>query len=588
MFTDKKSDLIEASEANRNLLQYDDKCDKYDYMAAVACGAIGGVMDIFLVGMPGEGILGKWTDQQVDKAVMAFAKKMKWNPKDENENNVNSAIGFLERNFRVNYDQRRTVDVDGAFEISAKMHHMMSLGHSPDIVGLFFSILNQFTMTSSFIADGQLITIESDTFELKGENFIMKIMCGIANWFGHLMSDVAGSSGNHNRGMGITMPFYEFFGFCNFGKFKVGEERKTLAEIAQMAFTYQPEKNSAVMSYDFRFGMTQAIPVVVTEFTIRLIWSLRRHFQYHRPLKECIPSSKNADLRVMLLIGTGTLCALDGIDAGIRSGGNFLLYFMRMNLCAWGRFAVLVLKEVCIRIKMTDALQRQLNAYKRINELLTQYLEQLKQIDLVLYKKEVDKFPDSSNYKFQGYSEQYQAWMYQYGINEIYARHGYVFQTPEVAELFAEKTWYIPDESFDESCLSEVELYNINFLSKCLSTNGSDAGYGVPSNEQSEPSNLYENTGNLVNQYGGYYTNPDTYRIIKVYASDSSYDGMDYLEKVYVTRPQEHFWMEERYGFWQECQESSLLMENRLVLIWYSVIPMMVQGQLKWQLRQFV
>lgn len=74
MFTDKKSDLIEASEANRNLLQYDDKCDKYDYMAAVACGAIGGVMDIFLVGMPGEGILGKWTDQQVDKAVMAFAK----------------------------------------------------------------------------------------------------------------------------------------------------------------------------------------------------------------------------------------------------------------------------------------------------------------------------------------------------------------------------------------------------------------------------------------------------------------------------------------------------------------------------------
>ena len=52
-------------------------------------------------------------------------------------------------------------------------------------------------------------------------------------------------------------------------------------------------------------------------------------------------------------------------------------------------------------------------------------------------------FPDSSNYKFQGYSEQYQAWMYQYGINEIYARHGYVFQTPEVAELFAEKTWYL-------------------------------------------------------------------------------------------------------------------------------------------------
>lgn len=388
MTDDKKGSLIKASEANRNLLQYDDKCDKYDYIAAVACGAIGGIIDIFGVGMPKEGILGKWTDQQVDKAVITFAKKIP-SSKEKNISNVQEAIKFLEDEFKVNYDQSITVD---ELIISPKMHHMMSLGHSPDIVGLFFSILNQFTMTSSFIADGQLITIESDTFELKGGNFIMKIMCGIANWFGHLMSDIAGSSGNHNRGMGITMPFYEFFGFCNFGKFKVGEERKTLAEIAQMAFTYQEDKNSPVMSYDFRFGMTQAIPIVVTELTIRLIWALRRHFQYHKSFKECIPSSRNADLRVMILIGNGTLCVMDGIDAGVKSGGNFLMFFMRMNLCAWVRFAVLVLKEVCIRVNLTNNLQRQLDAYQRINELLTQYLEQLKQIDLMLYKEEVEKF----------------------------------------------------------------------------------------------------------------------------------------------------------------------------------------------------
>lgn len=388
MTDDKKGSLIKASEANRNLLQYDDKCDKYDYIAAVACGAIGGIIDIFGVGMPKEGILGKWTDQQVDKAVITFAKKIP-SSKEKNISNVQEAIKFLEDEFKVNYDQSITVD---ELIISPKMHHMMSLGHSPGIVGLFFSILNQFTMTSSFIADGQLITIESDTFELKGGNFIMKIMCGITNWFGHLMSDIAGSSGNHNRGMGITMPFYEFFGFCNFGKFKVGEERKTLAEIAQMAFTYQEDKNSPVMSYDFRFGMTQAIPIVVTELTIRLIWALRRHFQYHKSFKECIPSSRNADLRVMILIGNGTLCVMDGIDAGVKSGGNFLMFFMRMNLCAWVRFAVLVLKEVCIRVNLTNDLQRQLDAYQRINELLTQYLEQLKQIDLTLYKEEVEKF----------------------------------------------------------------------------------------------------------------------------------------------------------------------------------------------------
>lgn len=333
--------------------------------------------------MPGESLLGRWTDQQVDKAIMTFARKMGWNPKEKNINNVKSAIGFLERNSKVNYDQRKPSDVDNFFDISPKTHHMMSLAHSPDIVGLFFPVLNQFTSTSTFIANGKLVTISTDTFELQGGNFVMKIMCGISNWIVHLMSDIAGSSGAHNRGTGIVMPFYEFFGYCRVGSFDYKNEKKNLAEIAQLAFT---------QGYDFRFGMTQAIPVVVTDLTIRLVWALRRYFQYHKPVKECVPSNKNSDLRVMLLIGNGTLCVMDGIDAGIKSGGNFLVFFMRMNLCAWVRFATLVLKEVCIRVGLSNALQQQLDAYKRINELLVQYLNQLKQIDLELYKKEIQEF----------------------------------------------------------------------------------------------------------------------------------------------------------------------------------------------------
>ena len=71
-----KKNQIDASETNRKLLQNEDKCDKYDYIAAVACGAIGGMIDIFLVGAPRESTLAEWTDQQVDKAVMAFSRKM--------------------------------------------------------------------------------------------------------------------------------------------------------------------------------------------------------------------------------------------------------------------------------------------------------------------------------------------------------------------------------------------------------------------------------------------------------------------------------------------------------------------------------
>ena len=74
-----KYPMLVNSKENRELF-YNDDCDKYDYLTAVACGAIGGVVDIFLVGAPGDSVLGKWTDAQTDNAVISFAKKMGWKP----------------------------------------------------------------------------------------------------------------------------------------------------------------------------------------------------------------------------------------------------------------------------------------------------------------------------------------------------------------------------------------------------------------------------------------------------------------------------------------------------------------------------
>lgn len=47
-----------------------------------------------------------------------------------------------------------------------------------------------------------------------------------------------------------------------------------------------------------------------------------------------------------------------------------------------------------------------------------------------------------------------------YARNEIYARHGYVFQSSELNEYFATKSWYTADESFEATGLSELELKN--------------------------------------------------------------------------------------------------------------------------------
>ena len=52
-------------------------------------------------------------------------------------------------------------------------------------------------------------------------------------------------------------------------------------------------------------------------------------------------------------------------------------------------------------------------------------------------------------------------------INEIYARHGRKFSTPEIQAYFDSKSWYqgtIEPESFDGSQLTQVELQNIDFL----------------------------------------------------------------------------------------------------------------------------
>lgn len=363
-----KYQILKYSADGKQIIITDDKCDKYDYLAAIACGAIGGLVDIFLVGTPGNSKLGDWTDKQVGKAVMSFAKKMGWKPSDNNANNVKSAIGFLEHSskktsivfsgFKVNYDQRKPSDVNNKFVIAPQTHHMMSLGHSPDIVGLFFSILNQFTNTSSFIADGKLITINTEQFELYGGDFVMKLLCGIANWFGHLMSDVAGSSGAHSRGTGIVIPFYELFGFCKFNKFSTKEGVKDLAQLAQSAYIH---------GYDARFGLAMAIPVVITDVTIRLIWGMRQYFQYGKPLRECLPlEKKHADLRIMLIFGQGTLCLFDAIDAVVESGGCALIFFLHMNLVAWFRFGTLVFKEICIRYKISKNEQVEAPAYRRL------------------------------------------------------------------------------------------------------------------------------------------------------------------------------------------------------------------------------
>ncbi len=319
-------------------------CDKYDYMIAGTCGVITGLIDILFVGSPTDSKLRDMVDNQANKITEKFASFLGWDKEkaiEKGKNTTASAIGYLEKKFKVNYDHATTHSTGGAVDnLSLKNHHLKSLGHSPDLIGLFFSVLNQFTNTSSFISNGKLITIDTDTFELKGGNFIAKIFCGVANWFGHIMSDWAGSSGTigqGGRGTGVPIPFYNLFQIINVGEF--GQHKQTFATITSKVFEN---------GYDLRHGIAMAIPVVINELLIRLMYTMKARFYHQKDWIDCIPKGSIPELRRMLLVGHGTLCLIDGADAYIRSGSgaDMVEFLSRTNLIAWVRFGQLAYKEI--------------------------------------------------------------------------------------------------------------------------------------------------------------------------------------------------------------------------------------------------
>lgn len=48
--------------------------------------------------------------------------------------------------------------------------------------------------------------------------------------------------------------------------------------------------------------------------------------------------------------------------------------------------------------------------------------------------------------------------------NEIFARHGYIFDTPDYRNYFLNQTWYNPYSKFSMSSLNKVEQHNIQFI----------------------------------------------------------------------------------------------------------------------------
>lgn len=381
-------ELVVLNETVESIKELKPQCDKLDYILAVSSGALCGVIDIFLVGKPDESPLGDITDKWFANRTIDFAKLCGYKG---DKNSLSSAINFLEEKFKIPYDQ----SVGGGIfreliNLTPSNHHFKSLGHNPTLLGLFFSILNQFTNTSDFVSNGELISLNNSDgkFELQGKNIPSKLFCGIANWIGHLISDVSGSSGSKGRGMGIPSPIWAWSNDVIAIKAKlnipVTEFDKSVNELALKLFK---------KGYDVRFQTTQAIPVFINEMIVRLLYSIRRLIGYYISVpkndrswgllwKSCEPFS-NATVKRMLTVAHGTFCIIDIGDATIRGfekgigSFNVFEFVLRLNVVGVGRFAISLYGETKRAISYDHARESSDFAAKEIT-IVENYIEGLK------------------------------------------------------------------------------------------------------------------------------------------------------------------------------------------------------------------
>lgn len=392
--------IIKLEESTDSLKKITPECDKVDYTLAACSGAMCGILDIFLVGKPGESPIGDITDTWFENRTRDFAKMCGWN--DKENNTLSSAIKHLEKKFKIPYDQRGAGDAAGwIFDLNPKNHHFKSLGHNPTLLGLFFSVLDQFCNTSHFVSNGELISLqEADgKFELKGNDVPSKLFCGLANWFGHIMSDVSGSSGAKGRGMGIPSPIWSWMNDIIVIKRKlnipVGELDKSMNELALEIYK---------QGYDERFQAAQAIPVFINELLVRVIYSVRRLVKYFTSTKSedrsfsslwksCEPFS-NATVKRMLTVAHGTFCLIDMGDAvvhGFVSGGgsfNVTEFAMRLNVVGIGRFTILLYGEVRRGLKRHDV-KEDIVVIHRQKMIIEDYIEGLNYLAEIYDDKEL-------------------------------------------------------------------------------------------------------------------------------------------------------------------------------------------------------
>ncbi|MFD1393774.1 hypothetical protein ACFQ3L_09370 [Lacticaseibacillus jixianensis] len=342
------------------------KADRLDYELAAACGLLSSILDIFWTKDFSLSMAHQVGTDDANKIVMKFAQRLGFHGDD-----LTKAIRFLER-YKMPGD-KATAAMGGGLQ-----HHLRDFTHHPTLVGLFFSILAQFTgVVYGTDTDGNAFGERIDPAEgFVGQDFVQKISLGTLHWFLHLISDFDGSSNNAGKGTGIPGPILASLKelsalpfFVNLRKHDNAETKAFTVWLSKLFNgTAFKDSDGRPIRFDLRTEMgttklllKQAGPVVLNEVLVRVAYSVRRLLTIIKelPVSEMkdlmqinpqtfLPFNNRAISR-MLVVATGVFSAVDIGQAAIatRFGKQTSVktFIAKVNIVGLGRFAVAVVRD---------------------------------------------------------------------------------------------------------------------------------------------------------------------------------------------------------------------------------------------------
>lgn len=324
----RQSPDTQCADSNKQPQEMKSQCSKRDYISAIAVGVGAAGIDIFGVGQPGKSLLGNKVDRGIKFLITGCGKK---------SGTPVAAIRNLEKRFAVPYDHRGVGDAGSCIPgLTPSSHHFLSHSHNPTWGGFASSIRDQMNGTSSFISGGNCYMIQADGWSFPDGK--KSLTAAVFRYFGHLRSDIAGSSGSTGRGMGIPGQLLSIVNDIVALKNRCGLGSSAFdchwSEIAEKIFED---------GFDLRYELTQSIPVLFIEFFVRLCYFTTRWKDYcEAPPKEerslnawwnaCKPVS-NDTVQWMLAIAYSVFFVLDVTDAATRAilKHNPLLFIERLN-----------------------------------------------------------------------------------------------------------------------------------------------------------------------------------------------------------------------------------------------------------------